>query len=150
MSGEEKKEYLKKNFIQPLTDTIPLSSKFFTQSNLEQCFQNNESFANYIQFDIQAIAEDFLNKNPSSRNPTQNKNDENILNGDQLLMTENNIRNNVSQTNFDLNDIVLVDINSKSKNPNLTYDNKISFDVEHYLKSIEFQISEDDSVYYLF
>jgi hypothetical protein len=94
MSEEKKKDYLKKNFIQPLTDNLP-SVDYFSHSNFEQCININENFANYIQFDLKTISQDlFKNKSQEggaeiSLDPRGDIDFEKIELGDKQLLKRN-------------------------------------------------------------
>lgn len=66
MSEDKKKEYLKKNFIIPLSQSFP-ANDYFMNSNIGENL-SNENFANYIKFDLKNIAEDFLIKSINNNN----------------------------------------------------------------------------------
>lgn len=104
MTEEKKKDYLKKNFIQPLSDSLP-SVDYLAHPSIEQCININENFANYIQFDLKAISQDvFKQKN------------------DGLLELDDNENFN---TEFDFEKILLENKQILKRNPNLKMDSKI-------------------------
>jgi hypothetical protein len=108
MTEEKKKDYLKKNFIQPLSDNLP-SVDYFSHSNFEQCININENFANYIQFDLKTISQDlFKNKCEEEAN--------------------NDFRD------FDFEKIELGDKQLLKRNPNLKMDMKIEKELANYIR----------------
>jgi hypothetical protein len=85
MSEEKKKEYFKKNFIQPLTESLPISNEYFSNS-YDQYLTANESLANYINFDIKEITnEPNLKSQPEPEHNFQNESEEQIVFGDIIL-----------------------------------------------------------------
>lgn len=132
MSEEKKKEYLKKNFIQPLSDSLPISSEYFSNSNLEQCLVMNENFANYIQFDLKNIT-----------NLSQGKKEErNNLNLPEMENDEQFYENVVE---FDFEKIVLNN-KSEKKNPNLKCDTNVERKINN--SSMEFEEADPFAIYY--
>ena len=124
MTDEKKKEYLKKNFVQPLSESLPLSCDYFMNSSIDQCISINENFANYINFDLKSITQDYLVKN-NTQSQTQNSNNIEINNGF-----------NFSQREFDFE---LVNIKSSSllRNPLLKADQKIEFNIQRYCEEVD-------------
>jgi hypothetical protein len=133
MSEEKKKEYLKKNFIQPLSDNLPMSSEYFSGSNLEQCLVMSENFANYIQFDLKNIT------HLSQAKKEENNNfGDNMENYDQFM-------NNACPVEFDFEKIILNNKTEK-KNPNLKCDYNVEYKINNSL--LEFGEADPFAIYY--
>jgi len=124
MTEEKKKEYLKKNFVQPLSASLPLSCDYFMNSGIDQCISINENFANYINFDLKSITQDYLVK---THTQSQAQNCNNI---------ENNNGFNFSQREFDF-ELVNLKPNSSLRNPLLKLDQKIEFNIQRYCEEVD-------------
>lgn len=103
LSEHEKREYLNKNLVQPLSNTLPLHSEFFQNSNSEQCMKINECFADFIGYDWNLL---------NSQKYTQSK-----------KFTQQNKNKIDTQINFE--DVVLT---NSIKNFQMKYDRMIEYD----------------------
>ena len=86
---EEKKEFLKKNFIKPLAQTCPITSNFFSSTiyhnnEEESNNENGKNFADYLNLDIN----DYINKDnfPVEDNYINNENLDFKLQSDEQLL----------------------------------------------------------------
>lgn len=142
MSEEKKKDYLKKNFIQPLTETLPLTCEYFTNTNLEQCISVNQNFANYIQFDLKTITDDLLQRKRNSQSQQLKSDSQNQALPDfkEDIMTHNNVFLNPS---FNLKEIALS--NFPAKNITLKQEEKAELDIERFCIKID-ELSKDESL----
>ncbi len=123
MTEEKKKEYLKKNFVQPLTESLPLSCDYFMNSNIEQCISINENFANYINFDLKSITQDYIvKKQTQSQSQLSNNFDVN-----------NALNFSERELDFELIDLKPI----SSRNPLLKVDPKIEFNIQRFCEEIE-------------
>lgn len=142
MKPEEKKEYLQKNFIKPLTDNIPMTSDYFLMRKYEQTqTENGKQFADYINFNIDALTDNVIQSLQNSAKQTQS----------QLKLSQGYNNSNITEAPLLLSQVVqLYDASNKNKNKQnnqgLRNDPLIEISLEDYLKSIETKLSENDSV----
>ena len=131
MSTDKKKEYLKKHFIKPLTESLPMSCDFFAPTgskDLNQC--EGKEFSDYIQFDMNHLNEDDMLQQLSNR-LTQSIHD----------MDQGNFANLEDETQ-----IKLIDADVQKVKSNLfRKDNIIEINLPEYIKQIDNTSSEDDS-----
>lgn len=131
MSTDKKKEYLKKHFIKPLTESLPMSSDFFAPTgskDLNQC--EGKEFSDYIQFDMNHLNEDEMLQQLSNR-LTQSIHD----------MDQGNFASLEDETQ-----IKLIDADVQKVKSNLfRRDNIIEINLPEYIKQIDNTASEDDS-----
>lgn len=146
MTEEAKKEYLRKNFIQPLKDNLPLNSEMF-QMDHDSNNEPMDSFANYIQFDLKALAADLI----TARIESQDNDKINDMNDLEVMPVhmEDNILNNDMQ--FNLAQMP----NLISRNSALRCDiNKIDINIDEYCNRVgNLSNSEgltEDTVYIIF
>jgi hypothetical protein len=146
MSEDKKKEYLKLNFIQPLSDNLPLSSEYFNNSGVEQCFSLNENFANYIQFDLKSITEDFIQKINSQHSQKLHASGNKDINGGDPILEVCEIQ---EMSHFPQKEFNFGNINLRSgcvKNLLLKFDVKIEFNIEKFCKKIDELCNRDNNL----
>ena len=118
-TSQEKKEFLKKNFIKPLVQTCPITSNFFSSmvyenNGQEKKNRNGKNFADYLNLDLN----DYMNK---ENYPI----DDNYINNENL--------NFKLETDEQLLSVKL----QRKKNLSFLYDTKlIEIDVYNYLNEI--------------
>ena len=124
MTDEMKKDYLKKNFVQPLSESLPLSCDHFMNSDIDQCISINENFANYINFDLKSITQEHILKKQTQ---SQSQHSNNL---------EFNNEFNFSQREFDFE---LIDLkpNNFIKNSFFKVDPKIEYNIQRYCEEVE-------------
>jgi hypothetical protein len=122
MTEEMKKEYLKKNFVKPLSESLPLSCDYFNNQNIEQCISINENFANYINFDLKSITQDYINKKQTQSQTQHSKS------------FEMNYDWNFSHSEFNFE---LIDMKQQMKNSFFKMDPKIEFNIASYFDEID-------------
>lgn len=131
MNSEEKKEYLRRNLIKPLTENIPIASDCFIMRQYEQTqTENGRQFADYINFNLDALADNVIQSLHNSVKQTQSQ---------RMLSPNSTIQSQ---------EVQLYDAMKKNmqKHQAMRSDAEIEISLEDYLKSIETQLDDDDSV----
>lgn len=128
MSTDKKKEYLKKHFIKPLTESLPMSSDFFAPSDMKDINQcEGKEFSDYIQFDMNQLNDDDMLQQLSNR-LTQSVHD----------IDQGEIKEEIQ--------IKLIDADVQKYKSNLfRKDNIIEINLQEYINQIDNTSNEDDS-----
>lgn len=147
MNSEEKKEYLRRNLIKPLTENIPIASDCFIMRQYEQTqTENGRQFADYINFNLDALADNVIQSLHNSVKQTQSRR---MLSQNSFFNNNNNNDNAASaHMTIQSQEVQLYDAMKKNmqKHQALRSDAEIEISLEDYLKSIETQLDDDDSV----
>lgn len=126
LTDEEKKEYLKKHFIKPFAESLPLNADFFVSNSGDG---GDGLFSNYINVEI----------NEDVNQVFSGKQTQSFLIGDinnfgtSLLESEDNEK------------IILVDINAPSKNNLIKRDRELEINLPEYLIMINEKLDEGDT-----
>jgi hypothetical protein len=130
MTEEKKKQYLRKNFIKPLSDNFPSYEKEYLKNEGNEGGLEDKDFASYInfEFDLNKLSNIYLEKmNPSIPNIECSQFDKPL----EIIDLENNYKNNYAM--FNLDEIIFSNKILKPKQGLLKFDNSLQIPIEQNL-----------------